>query len=95
VPHRSTPGGQATYSDSAIQICLRTAFKMALRQTEGLMASVFELLACELAVPDHTTVSRRANKLPSIARSALPDGPLHVVIKREDECGSTSPAPRR
>jgi Transposase DDE domain len=79
---RSTPGGQATYSDGAIQICLmlRTAFKMALRQTEGLMASVFELLGCELAVPDHTTVSRRANKLPSIARAALPEGPLHVLI---------------
>ena len=36
---RTTPGGQATYSDSAIQICLmlRTAFKLALRQGEGLM----------------------------------------------------------
>jgi transposase len=79
---RATPGGQATYSDSAIQTCLmlRTAFKLALRQAEGLMMSVVELLGCELAVPDHTTVSRRAMKLPSIARAALPEGPLHVVI---------------
>ena len=79
---RATPGGQATYSDSAIQTCLmlRTAFKLALRQAEGLMTSVVELLGCELAVPDHTTVSRRAIKLPSIARAALPEGPLHVVI---------------
>src|SRR5471032_1843372 len=79
---RSTPGGQATYSDSAIQTCLmlRTAFKLALRQAEGLMASVIELIGCELAVPDHTTVSRRAIKLPMIARAALPEGPLHVVI---------------
>lgn len=79
---RATPGGQATYSDSAIQSCLmlRTAFKLALRQAEGLMMSVVELLGCELAVPDHTTVSRRAIKLPSIARAALPEGPLHVVI---------------
>src|ERR1700682_1437204 len=38
------------------------------------------LWGCELAVPDHTTVSRRAIKLPSIARAALPEGPLHVVI---------------
>ena len=38
------------------------------------------MLGCELAVPDHTTVSRRAIKLPSIARAALPEGPLHVVI---------------
>ncbi len=37
---RSTPGGQATYSDSAIQTCLmlRAAFKLPLRQAEGLMA---------------------------------------------------------
>jgi hypothetical protein len=79
---RSTRGGQATYSDSAIQTCLmlRAAFKLALRQAEGLMTSVVELLGRELAVPDHTTVSRRAIKLPSIARAALPEGPLHVVI---------------
>src|SRR5450631_1476296 len=77
---RATPGGQATYSDSAIQTCLmlRTAFKLPLRQAEGLMTSVVELLGCELAVPDHTTVSRRAIKLPSIARAALSEGPLHV-----------------
>jgi len=33
---------------------LRTAFKLALRQSEGLMMSVVELLGCELDVPDHT-----------------------------------------
>src|SRR5450755_1564971 len=66
---RLTPGGQARYSDSAIQTCLmlRAAFKKALRQAEGLMQSVVELLGCDLAVPDHTTVSRRAMKLTSVA----------------------------
>ena len=44
------------------------------------MTSVVELLGCELAVPDHTTVSRRAIKMTSIARDELPAGPLHVVI---------------
>ena len=41
------------YSDSAIQTCLmlRAAFKLALRQAEGLMSSIMELLGCELAVP--------------------------------------------
>ena len=79
---RSTLGGQATYSDSAIQTCLmlRTAFKLALRQAEGLMMSVVELLGRELAVPDHTTVSRRAIRLASITRQTLPEGPLHVLI---------------
>ena len=79
---RTTRGGPATYCDSAIQTCLmlRSAFKLALRQAEGLMTSIVELLGCELAVPDHTAVSRRAIKLPSIARAALPEGPLHVLI---------------
>jgi hypothetical protein len=59
---------------------LRAAFKLPLRQAEGLMVSVVELLGCELAVPDHTTVSRRAAKLTSIERDPLPRGPLHVLI---------------
>ena len=79
---RSTPGGQATYSDGAIETCLmlRTVFKLPLRQAEGLMLSVVELLGCEMAVPDHTTVSRRAMTLPSIAEVHVPDGPLPVLI---------------
>ena len=54
---------------------LRAAFKLALRQAEGLMLSVVDLLGCELAAPDHPTVSRRAARLESITR-----GPLHVLI---------------
>jgi hypothetical protein len=42
------------------------------------MTSVVELLGCELAVPDQTTVRRHAIKLPSIAREVLPEGPLHA-----------------
>ena len=40
------PGGQARYTDAAIQTTLmvRTAFRLALRQTEGLMASVITLI---------------------------------------------------
>jgi Transposase DDE domain len=40
------PSGQARYTDPTIQISLmlRTAFKLALRQTEGLMTSVLTLM---------------------------------------------------
>jgi len=40
------PGGQARYTDAAIQtsLMLRVAFKLALRQTEGLMMSVLTLI---------------------------------------------------
>lgn len=49
---RSTPGGQQVYSDSAIEanLMLRGAFHLPLRQTEGLMGSVFELMGVDLPV---------------------------------------------
>ena len=76
------PGGQARYTDVAIETCLmlRTAFKLPLRQAEGLMASVVTLMGRTISVPDHSTVSRRAATLPEIRSGALPEGPLHVLI---------------
>jgi hypothetical protein len=76
------PNGQARYTDAAIQtsLMLRTAFKLALRQTEGLMTSVFTLMGLTLSAPDHSTVSRRAATLPVIQRAQVPSGPLHVLI---------------
>jgi len=35
---------------------LRTAFKLPLRQTEGLMASVLTLMSQTITAPDHTEV---------------------------------------
>jgi transposase len=60
---------------------LRLAFHMALRQTEGLMASIFGLLSVPLSTPGHSTLSRRARKMASISKcSILPDGPIHLLI---------------
>jgi len=76
------PAGQARYADAAIQtsLMLRAAFKLPLRQTEGLMASVLTLMGLTISAPDHTTVSRRAVTLPVIQRAPVPQGPLHVLI---------------
>jgi hypothetical protein len=62
---RSTPGGQFFYSDLAIEtsLMLRLVFRQALRQTEGLLASIFDLLGVALKAPDHSTVSQRAMNL--------------------------------
>jgi hypothetical protein len=38
-------------------------FRLAYRQTEGLIGSLMDLLGLDLAVPDHTTLSRRAATL--------------------------------
>jgi transposase len=75
-------GGQARYTDAAIQtsLMLRMAFKLALRQTEGLMMSVLTLMGLTLSAPDHSTVSRRAAVLPVIQPAHVPMGPLHVLI---------------
>jgi hypothetical protein len=51
---RTTRGSQAHYSALAIRtaLTLRAVFRLALRQTEGLIGSVFQLLGLNLAVPD-------------------------------------------
>jgi hypothetical protein len=76
------PGGQARYKDAAIQTTLmvRTAFSLALRQAEGLMASVITLMDLTISAPDHTTISRRAVTLPVIQAASVPHGPLHLLI---------------
>src|SRR5215207_6169331 len=62
---RTTRGGQPWYSPLAIltALTLRAVFRLALRQTEGLIGSLIGLLGLDLAIPDHTTLSRRAATL--------------------------------
>lgn len=62
---RTTRGGRPLYSDLAIAtaLMLRAVFHLALRQTERLIGSILVLLGLDLAVPDHTTLSRRAGTL--------------------------------
>src|SRR4051794_28354542 len=81
-PRRTTPGGQARYSDAAIELVLmlRLVFHLALRQAEGFAASVLRLLGQELRVPDHTTLSRRSRSFAGRRPKALPHGPMYLVI---------------
>jgi hypothetical protein len=62
---RTTRGGQPWYSELAILTALtfRAVFRLAYRQTEGLIGSVIRLLGLDLPVPDHTTLCRRAATL--------------------------------
>src|SRR5207253_4393530 len=80
---RTTRGGQPCYSDLAITtaLTLRAVFRLALRQTEGLIGSIIRLLGLDLAVPDHSTLSRRAEslELPK-PRSGLGCGPVHLLV---------------
>ncbi len=80
-PRRKTRGGQHRYSDLATEtgLTLGLVFGLRLRQVEGLLESLLQLMDLDLAVPDHTTLSRRARTWQSCARrqphKPPPDGP--------------------
>jgi hypothetical protein len=78
---RTTPGGQAHYSALAITtaLTLRAVFRLALRQTEGLIGSIIRLLGLDLAVPDHSTLSRRAETL-ELPRPRPGSEPVHLLV---------------
>ncbi|WP_455178506.1 IS5 family transposase [Azospirillum melinis] len=79
---RTTRGGQPNHSDLAITTAsmLRAVFHLALRQTEGLIGCILQLLGLDLPVPDHSTIARRARTvaLPSKPRSS--SGPFHLLV---------------
>ena len=78
---RTTRGGQPRYSALAITtaLTLRAVFRLALRQTEGLIASLLRLLGLDLAAPDHSTISRRGETLP-VSRPRPGSEPVHLLV---------------
>jgi len=79
---RRTPGGQPHYSAMAIKtaLTLRAVFRLALRQTEGLIGAILRLLGLDLAVPDHSTLSRRAVTLEVPKSPPSSKGPVHLLV---------------
>lgn len=75
------PGSPYTYSDAAIEatLTIRKLFRLPLRQTEGLLTSLFQQRSQELAVPHYSTLCRRGRfllvKLPKDDKKEV-----HVVI---------------
>jgi len=85
-PKRRTRGGQPRYSELAIEtaLTLGLVFGLRLRQTEGFLTSVLKLIGLDLAVPDHTTLSRHASK-PRAPYKRYDDRipkkePVHVLV---------------
>ena len=58
-------GASPTYTDAAIEMMatIKALFHLAGRQTEGFLASLFELMKGGLDIPDHSTLSRRMARL--------------------------------
>ena len=51
-----------------------------LRQAEGFLRSLFGLMGADLAVPDHTTLSRRGKRLGVRLRSSTSAGPIDLIV---------------
>ena len=75
-------GAQRKFSDHAIEtgLTLRLVFRLPLRQTEGFLRSVLALLGTDLEAPDHTTLSRRSQRLDLVVDRIPAAGPLHLIV---------------
>lgn len=75
-------GASNYYSDVAIAAMgtIQSVFHLPGRQTEGFLESLFTVMGIELEVPDHSTLSRRLNKL-SVELPVVPkERAVHVVV---------------
>jgi hypothetical protein len=81
-PATGERGGQAVYADIAIEtgLALRLVLHQPLRQTEGALRSIADLLGVQIRIPDHTTFSRRGGGLKVLPQRVERDEPLHLLI---------------
>jgi hypothetical protein len=81
-PHGGTKGGQRDYSDVAIETALtiRLLFKSSLRQTEGFLDSLIDIMGLEISAPDYSILSRRGKNLVVGPLQRLSDGPVNVLV---------------
>ncbi|MFL5286436.1 MAG: IS5 family transposase [Rhodopila sp.] len=82
---RTIRGGQPWYSPLAIltALTLRTVFRLALCQTEGLIGSIVSLLGLSLAVSTYATLSRRAKTVDvprPCAGSGADSEPVYLLV---------------
>jgi hypothetical protein len=79
-------GGLYRYSDQCIQaaLALKALFRLAFRQTQGLVQSLLAVMKLDLQVPSYSQLCRRQAGLVAFSPPTSPDGippePLHVVV---------------
>ena len=85
-PHEGRPGRPPVFSNSAFQFCLsiKVLFKLPLRQTAGMVASLLRLAGLDWPVPDHSTLCRRQKTLKVQIPCRRADGPLHLLVRSRD-----------
>jgi hypothetical protein len=81
-----TAGGLVRYSEQCIQaaLVLKAVFRLALRQTQGLIQSLLEVMKIELRVPSYTQLCRRQARIkaftPPTPPSESPGKPIYIVL---------------
>jgi hypothetical protein len=75
-------GHPYTYADAAIEcmLILKSVFRLALRQTQGMMESLMRLMGIDLPVPHYTTLSRRTPGITVRLPRQRKKGGLHLVV---------------
>ena len=78
----SKVGRPYVYSDTAIEslLVLRELFRLPYRQTEGLGRSLTELMQLEVAIPDYTSLAKRAATLDIALDISHRTGSVDVVV---------------
>jgi hypothetical protein len=79
-------GHPFVYSDTAIEclLLLREVFRLPYRQTEGLGKSLVDLMQIDLAIPDYTSLAKRASQMEISLEVTKKSGPIDVV--RGESC---------
>ena len=75
-------GHPFVYSDTAVEclLVLRELFRLPYRQTEGLGRSLTSLMQVDVAIPDFTSLAKRAAGLGISLEVAVRKGPIDVVV---------------
>jgi hypothetical protein len=81
-PQTGKPGHPFEYSDLVIEcaLTLKAVYGLALRQTQGFLASLLTLLHVELDTPCYSTFSRRAKALDVAFPRRHPGQAFHMVV---------------
>jgi len=81
-PREGGLGRPPVFSDAAIQFCLsiKVLFRLPLRQTAGMVASLLQLAGLDWPIPDYSTLCRRQKTLKVQIPYRRAGGPLNLLV---------------
>lgn len=77
-----TAGGLFRYSEQCIQaaLALKAVFRLAFRQTQGLIESLLDVIEMDLQVPSYTQLCRRQVRINAFSLPISPSEPIYIVL---------------